>query len=539
MKVFHTLAGALAAHGVDTVFGLMGNANLLYLPAFAEAGGRLVAVTHEAGAVAMADGYARMSGSIGVASVTHGPAFTNTLTSLVEAARSHSRVLLVTGDPPPLPTHFHHFDIATVAATAGAGYERVHEPASLVADLNRSMQRIVAERRPVVLNVPIGLMQAEAGEQAPIALPVAPGPLAAPGVEALDGALGLVDSAKRPLVLAGYGAVVSGARDALVELADRIGAALATTVLGKELFAGHPRDIGVFGSLAHSVAGAVIAESDCVVAFGASLNMWTALNGDLFRGKKVVHVDTDPARFGSYTPVDEPVAGDARRTAEAMNTLLEQGGVSSTNGTWAERVAKALAGHSPQDDIDDHSGPDTVDIRTATIRLDRVLPAERTIVSDIGRFDVGVWPYLRVADPMHFTVMGGFGSIGLGLAGAIGAAAADTGRPVVATVGDGGFMMHLSEFTTAVRHRLPLVVVVLNDGAYGAEHYKLRNHGYDPAYSAFAWPDLAGLATAMGARALTVRKADELDAVGELLPVLDGPLLVDVRLDPDVNLVRY
>ncbi|MEV5121410.1 thiamine pyrophosphate-binding protein [Streptomyces decoyicus] len=539
MKVFHALADALAAHGVDTVFGLMGNANLLYLPAFAEAGGRFVPVAHEAGAVAMADGYARMSGGIGVASVTHGPAFTNTLTALVEGVRSRSRVLLVTGDPPPVPTHFHQFDIAAVTTAAGAGYERVHGAASLVADLNRAMQRIVAEQRPVVLNIPIALMQAEAGEQAPVALPVAPALLAAPGAEALDGALGLIGSAKRPLVLAGYGAAAAGARDALVELADRTGAALATTVLGKELFAGHPRDIGIFGSLAHSVAGDVIAEADCVVAFGASLNMWTALNGDLFRGKKVVHVDTDPARFGSYTPADAPVAGDARRTAEAMNTLLEQAGITEANGAWAQRVAGKLAGYAPQDDVDDRGGPDTVDIRTAMIRLDRVLPAERTVVSDIGRFDVGVWPYLRVTDPLHFTVMGGFGSIGLGLAGAIGAAAAGTGRPVIAAVGDGGFMMHLSEFTTAVRQRLPLVVVVLNDGAYGAEHYKLRNHGYDPAYSAFAWPDLAGLATAMGARALTVRKAEELDAVGDLLPALDGPLLVDVRLDPDVNLVRY
>ncbi|ODA74781.1 thiamine pyrophosphate-binding protein [Streptomyces sp. AVP053U2] len=539
MKVFHALADALAAHGVDTVFGLMGNANLLYLPAFADAGGRFVAVAHEAGAVAMADGRARMSGGIGVASVTHGPAFTNALTPLVEAARSHSQVLLITGDPPPVPTHFHHFDIATVAVAAGAGYERVHRPTSLVADLNRAVQRIVAERRPVVLNVPIDLMQVEAGEQAPVALPVAPGPLAAPEAEALDGALGLIGSAKRPLVLAGHGAAAAGAREALVELADRTGAALATTVLGKEMFAGHPRDIGIFGSLAHSVASTVIAESDCVVAFGASLNMWTALNGELFRGKRVVHVDTDPARFGSYTPVDEPVAGDARRTAEAMNALLDQAGVTAANSAWAEHVAGQLAGFSPQDDVDDRSGADTVDIRTAMIRLDRILPAERNVVSDIGRFDVGVWPYLRVADPLHFTVMGGFGSIGLGVAGAIGAATADTGRPVVAAVGDGGFMMHLSEFTTAVRHRLPLVVVVLNDGAYGAEHYKLRNHGYDPAYSAFAWPDLAGLATTMGARALTVRKAEELDAVGDLLPTLGGPLLVDVRLDPDVNLVRY
>ncbi|MFE9926453.1 thiamine pyrophosphate-binding protein [Streptomyces sp. NPDC005774] len=539
MKVFHVLADALAAHGVDTVFGLMGNANLLYLPAFAEGGGRFVPVVHEAGAVAMADGYARMSGGVGVASVTHGPAFTNTLTALVEGVRSRSRILLITGDPPPVPTHFHQFDIATVATAAGAGYERVYGPSSVVADLNRAMQRIVAERRPVVLNLPIALTQAEAGEQTPVALPVAPASLAAPEAGALDVALGLLGSARRPLVLAGHGAALAEARDALIQLADRTGAALATTVLGKELFAGHPRDIGIFGSLAHDAAGAVIAEADCVAAFGAGLNMWTALNGDLFRGKKVVHVDADPTQIGSYTPADAPVAGDARRTAEAMNTLLEQAGVTAANPTWSQRVAGRLAGYVPEDDVEDRSGPDTVDIRTAMIRLDRVLPAERLVVSDIGRFDVGVWPYLKVADPLHFTVMGGFGSIGLGLAGAIGAAMAGTGRPVIAAIGDGGFMMHLSEFTTAVRQRLPLVVVVLNDGAYGAEHYKLRHHGYDPAYSAFAWPDLAGLATAMDARALTVRKAEELDAVGDLLPDLDGPLLVDVRLDPDVNLVRY
>ncbi|MHA7959693.1 thiamine pyrophosphate-binding protein [Streptomyces sp. L500] len=538
MKVYQALADALARHGVDTLFGLMGNANLLYLPAFADAGGRFVAVTHEAGAVAMADGYARMSGRLGVASVTHGPAFTNTLTSLVEAVRSHSQVLLITGDPPLIPSHFHHFDIETVTKAAGAGYERVYEPASLVRDLDRAVRRIVAERRPVVLNAPIGFMAAEAGAQPPVTLPVPPPEPAPPAARALDGALGLIGSAKRPLILAGHGAAVSGARDSLVALADRIGAALATTVLGKEMFAGHPRDIGIFGSLAHSVAGTVIAESDCVIAFGASLNMWTALNGDLTRGKRIVHVDTDPGRFGSYTPVDEAVAGDARLTALAMDSLLERAGHGG-NRHWAERTEKALAGFAPEADFTDLGGADTVDIRSAMIRLDRVLPERRTVVSDIGRFNVGVWPHLRVADPLHFTTMGGFGSIGLGLAGAIGAALAGAGRPVVATLGDGGFMMHLAEFTTAVRERLPLVVVVLDDGAYGAEHYKLKNHGYDPAHSAFAWPDLAALATTMGARALTVRRTEELDAVGALLPELDGPLLVDVRLDPDVNLVRY
>src|SRR5262245_25269733 len=116
MKVYEALAAALSRHGVDTLFGLMGNGNMLYLPAFADAGGRYIPVTHEGNAVGMADAYSRMSGEVGVASVTHGPAFTNTLTSLVEAVRSRSRVLVITGDPPLVPTHFHQLDIAAVSA---------------------------------------------------------------------------------------------------------------------------------------------------------------------------------------------------------------------------------------------------------------------------------------------------------------------------------------------------------------------------------------------------------------------------------------
>lgn len=536
MMIYRALAETLVRHGVNTLFGLMGNANLLYLPAFGEAGGRFVRVAHEAGAVAMADGYSRMSSALGVASVTHGPAFTNTLTPLVEAVRSRSRVLLITGDPPPVPGHFHHFDIQAATAVAGAAYEQVYEPSSLVRDLNRAIQRVFAERRPVVLNIPIAFMQTEASTQAPVILPVESSAAPAPQPDALDRALGLLASAQRPLILAGHGAIT--ARDELVALAERTGAALATTALSKELFAGHPRDLGIFGSLAHGVAGGLIAEADCVAAFGASLNMWTTLNGDLVKDKKIAQIDTDPGRFSAYTAVDEAVVGDARLTAAAMNDLLARAGRTRPRN-WAEKVEKALAGYTPQADFADLSGPDTVDIRSAMIKLDDVLPGQRTIISDIGRFIVGVWPYLRVADPRHFTTMGGFGSIGLGLAGTIGAALAAPRRPAVAALGDGGFMMHLPELTTAVRERLPIIVVVLNDGGYGAEHYKLKNHGYDPAYSSYAWPDLAEVATALGARALTVQRIQDLDMLPTLTADLDGPLLIDVRLDPDINLVRY
>lgn len=364
-------------------------------------------------------------------------------------------------------------------------------------------------------------------------MPAAPG---APDREALEAAVAAVAGARRPVVLAGRGAVTSGARDALVRLADLLAAPLATTVLAKDLSRGHPGDLGIFGNLSHGVAAAAIGEADCVVAFGASLNSYTSAHGSITRGKRIVQVDEDPAAFGSYTPVDHPVAGDARRAAEAMAALLEEAGHRPAAG-WLTGVRRSLREHDPRRDYQDRTAGDTVDVRTAMIRLDQLLPAERQLVSDIGRYVVGVWPHVAVAGGGSFLSMGAFGSIGLGLAGAIGASLARPSVLTVAALGDGGFVMSMAEFTTAVRERLPLLVVVLDDGAYGADHYKLVHFGAHPGYSLNAWPDLVTMARAMGGDGCTVRTLADLEALAGIVPALDGPFLVDVRLDPEVNIL--
>ncbi|TQM11372.1 thiamine pyrophosphate-binding protein [Pseudonocardia kunmingensis] len=535
VRVYEAFAAALLEHGVDTVFGLMGDANMLYAGDYQDRGGRFVRVVHEGSAVGMADSWSRMTGRVGVASVTHGPAVSNTLTSLVEAVRSRSHVLLVTGDTPREPTHFQRLDLAAVATTAGAGYEKVHKPESLVRDLNRAMQRVLAEDRPVLLDLAIGMLRQDAGQQPPVARAV-PRARGVPSEEQLGGAIGLIAAAKRPVVLAGRGAVASGARDELVALSGRIAAPLATSLLAKDLFRGHPSDIGICGNLSHSVASRAITEADCIIAFGASLNAHTSFHGEIMAGTKVVQVDADPGAFDWYTRVDEAVAGDAKAVAAAINEALDAVEHRPATG-WLRGIQQEAASHRPSDDFQDRSAADTVDVRTAMIRLDEVLPDTRVVVSDIGRFVVGVWPYLRVADARDFTSMGAFGSIGLGLAGAIGAAVARPGDLTVAVVGDGGFMMSMAEFTTAVRERLPLLVVVLDDGAYGAEHYKLVHFGMDAGYSLNDWPELVPMAEAMGARGMTVRKPAELDALTEIVADLDGPFLVDVKLDPNVNVL--
>jgi thiamine pyrophosphate-dependent acetolactate synthase large subunit-like protein len=533
VKVFQVFAKAMQELELDPVFGLMGDANMLYVADFKERGGRFVPSVHEAGAVAMADGWSRMTGRIGVATVTHGPGLSNTATALIEAVRSRSRVLLLTGDTPPEPTHFQRIDIAAFASMAGAGYERVYGPDSVVRDLNRALARVAGEGRPVVLDLPAALLGQQCGAQVAVSPPRWPEPAAA-SAEQLDAALGLIASAERPVIVAGRGAVEAGARDAIVALAERIAAPLATTVLAKDLFRGHPDDLGLCGSLSHDVASGALGKADVLIVFGAALNVYTSFHGELTRGKRIVQVDRDPGRFGWYVPVDEPVCADARSAAEAMVAALDDADHAPSR-TWLEGIRAALAERDPVAEFRDRTGPDTVDIRTACLRLDDQLPGARTVVSDIGRFTSAAWRYLGAPSAEDFTTMGGFGSIGLGLAGAIGAAVARPDTTTVAVLGDGGFMMNAAELSTAVRERLAMVVVVFNDGAYGAEYHKLLGAGADPNHSLNRWPELAPIAEAMGAEAVVVRKLDELESLRLRVAEATGPLVVELKLDPAVN----
>lgn len=222
----------------------MGDANMVYVGNYRERGGRFVPTAHECSAVGMANVWSRATSRVGVATVTYGPGVANTFTTLVEAVRGGSEMLLLTGDAPLEPTHFQQLDLSMVAAAAGAGYEEVLEPASAVRSLNRAFQRVVAEGKPVVLNLPQSMLMLDAGEQAAVSKPTRRA-RAAPDPEQLDAALGMAASANRPIVLAGRGAVASDAAESITALADALAAPLATTVLAKDLFHEHPTNLGI------------------------------------------------------------------------------------------------------------------------------------------------------------------------------------------------------------------------------------------------------------------------------------------------------
>lgn len=528
---FHEAVGhALFDQGVATVFGLIGDANLYMMDSFQRcAGGRFVSVAHEAAAVLGANGYAQVADTVGVACVTHGPGLTNTLTALIECVKAHTPVVLIAGDTEAIDRDgLQNVPQEALVLPTGAGFEQVRSPATVATDMATALRRAVLERRPVVLNVPKEFQWCEVDYRPLPAQPIV-GRAFGPDQAALDVAVGVIASARRPIVLAGRGAITPTARSALLRLSERIGASLATTLRAKDLFAGHPANLGIFGTLSGENALQVIGRSDCLLAFGAGLNARTTADRAMLTSKSVVHVDLDARAIDTSWPRTVGVVGDSSVVATAILDMLDQAGASAPG--LPSPLPQQAATRSR---VDSEGTPGVVDLRTALERIDEAFPSQRTLVIDGGRFVMHAYTQLHVPSPRHYVHSLHSGSIGLGMANAIGAAIAEPDRPVMVVTGDGGFMLGgLAEFNTAVRHGLDVVVVVLNDGAYGAEHIQFRNRGMDPRLSTFKWPEFAAVATALGGRGYTVRTQAELDAALAAVPHRDRPILIDVRLDPD------
>ena len=520
----------LATLGVRDAFGVLGSGNFIATQALHAAGAAFHHARHEGGAICMADGYARVSGRVGVCSVHQGPGFTNAMTGLTEAAKSRTPLLLLAGEAPAaaLRSNF-RLDQAALATTVGAAAERVHSGGSAADDVARALRRAQVERRPVLLSMPLDVQAQPAPAPAPE--PTAPAlhaPAASPA--AVAEVAEMIAASRRPVIIAGRGAVLSSAGEALEALGDAIGAVLATSALGHGLFAGSPWAVGISGGFASPVAARLIAASDLVLAFGASLTRWTTRDGALIGpGAKVVQVDVDPEALGAHRPVDAAVVADAAATARALLEAGVQGA-----GVRDDALAAEIAAGSWRDDAYEDAGADgRMDPRTLSITLDALLPPERTVAVDSGHF-MGFPPmYLRVPDPAGFVFTQAFQSIGLGLASGMGAAIARPDRLTVACLGDGGALMALPELETLARLRLPMLVVVYDDAAYGAEVHHFRPQGHPVELVQFPDTNFAALAEAAGARGLTVRGEEDLAAIEPWLAERDGPLVVDAKITPD------
>lgn len=528
MTVGEAIARTLVDEGIDAVFSLLGDGTFRIVYHLAALGVPVYEGRHEAYVYAMADGYSRASGKPTVCAITGGPALGHTVTPMTSAARSGAPVILLTGPSSRDDVGGRQrIDHEALTRLTGAAYFPVHGSAAAIVRTRQVVESTRRTRTPAVLDVPevvqaeqftggLGERVAQFAEQVRLQ----------PDPSQVDDAARLIGSAARPVLVAGAGAVRSEARDELVALADAIGALLSTTINARGYFHGHPYNAGVTGGFASAPAEQLLPEADLVIAFGAGMDRFTTRDGALYPDASFVQVNiAPPAPLGSGRLADVSIQGDAREVAAALRAALPE---RHRAGFRSEEVAGLLAG--PPDDLTVEVEDGRVDPRDLCARLDELLPPTCGWASgNSGHF--WAFPIMhmpRFRQPLLHA--SSFGAIGYGMAVGLGAALADGAEPVVAFEGDAGAVMHIQALETAARYRARLLVVVLNDGALGAEYHGMLAEGYDPALSLTPDVDLAGVARRLGCPAATITHLDQLAAPVEEFLVGDGPMLLDARV---------
>ena len=536
--VYQVLAEDIKAMGVEAVFGLMSDDTALFATALDTSGVRFYGARHENNAIAMAEGYAYATGRLGIAIIGRGPALANGLHGAVYASRTSSRVLIIYGEaatsaaPNGLGPDYKGFDGVGVLRAAGlrtfsaTGVEGARQ--TLADAISAAMAGAA-----VSLHLPTNVQLAD------IERPSAPIVTRAPQREPLPArhqsitaATAVLDKARRPLIVAGMGAHRAGARQAIEALAERIGALLVTTARGKDLFRGNPRNLGIIGSFSHSIARRMADQADCVLVFGAGLNFLTTSFGTSLPQVPLIQVDAVRTNIGRWLNADVGIVGDAKLVAEQLLAALPER-PDEHKPFHDEATTKLIAAFDPTQDFQPANTARTVDMRSLGLELEQLLPRDRNLVVDGGNF-LGIVPYLSVPDPGHFKMIGEFASIGLAFGVALGMAKARPDRTTVLVVGDGGFLMTMSELETVVREDLPIVIVLMNDCAYGAELHFLKLRQQPAGKSVFPDVDFAPIAAGFGFEAETIRTLDDLRKLARRLKKPEGPMLLDCKLNADI-----
>lgn len=528
--VHQSIAQAVCDHGIDTMFGLVGDANLFMANHFVNGcSGTMVPAAHEGGTVLMAQAYAQVTGKVGVATVTQGPGLTNCFTALREGVVGRSPIILLCGDTPATaPFHPQNIDQREVVKATGAGFEQVKAPETSARDVATAFYRARKERRPIVVNIPTDFMWAEV-EHKPVVFPLPESHSTVTEGLVHEEAIGMIASAKRPLILAGAGA--ASAKDKLIALSERLEAPLATTLKGTGLFAGHPNNIGYFGTLSTAEAYDVIGAADCVIVFGAWMHFLTTDRGELLKGKRVIQVNNSLSDAGAFYQPDAVLIADAGQTADNILHWMDEAEV-APSGFSRELPSHDISKHPKGDP--DKSREGCINLEYALDRLNEALPQNRIMLTDGGRYITEVWCRVSVPDPNSFHMTDNFAAIGQGMQQAVGAAHGDPSRPVVLFMGDGGFMMGgANEFNTAVRTKRDLIVIICNDSAYGAEHIQMLDRQMNPSLTEFNWPSFAEVAKAMGGEGVEVTSPDGLEVAIDAINARNGPIIVDLKLDPN------
>ncbi|MBW2414754.1 MAG: sulfoacetaldehyde acetyltransferase [Deltaproteobacteria bacterium] len=514
----------LAAHGVTDVFGIVGSAYMDALDIFPGAGIRFISVAHEQNAAHMADGYSRVSNRHGVCIGQNGPGITNFVTAIAAAYWAHSPVVAITPEAGSMGTGlggFQETDQLPIFSKITKYQAHVGRTERIAELTNRAFTIALHERGPTQINIPrdyfYGDIEVEIAKPRPLERP-------AGGPESLEAAAEALAGARFPVVLAGGGVVMSGGQAEAIALAEFLQAPVVTSYLHNDAFpASHPLMCGSLGYQGSKAAMRVVAQADVVLALGSRLGPFGTLPQYEMEywptDAKIVQVDSDSRVLGLVRPYSVGVLGDARAAArEILERLRAPDRKIAARDNAETRLAEVdKQKRSWETELDEWSSGDGTPIppRRALRELEKALPADAMVATDIGNICSVANSYLRFERPQSFLAAMSFGNCGYAFPTAMGAKVASPDRPAVAYVGDGAWGMSLAEMLTCVREDIPVTAVVFNNQQWGAE----KRNQIDFYESRFLGteienPSFAKISEAMGGRGVTV---DQPDQVGDAL----------------------
>ncbi|MEM2211143.1 MAG: biosynthetic-type acetolactate synthase large subunit [Nitrososphaerales archaeon] len=539
------LIKALKREKVEVIFGLPGGAIMPVYDELYNSDIRHILARHEQSAAHMADGYARVSHKAGVCMATSGPGATNLVTGLANAYMDSSPIVAITGQVPVSmigKDAFQETDIIGISTPITKYNMQPRDPSEIPLAVKKAFYIATTGRPgPVLIDLPKDVQDKSADMVFPNTIEIRGyRPNIQPDPLAIAKAADLLLSAERPIIMSGGGVIIANAFQELQAVAEFLQAPVATTFKGKGSFPeNHPLSLGSIGMHGHPEANKLIIEADVLLAVASRFSDRSVGRFDEFiaTGIKIIHADIDPSEIEKNLPVHIPIIGDVKVVLTELLKVLIKKAVKKERTIWLKRVEEVKQEFRSKQDF----GSNEITAPKIIKKLRELLPIDTIVTTEVGQNQMWASLHFDVIKPGTFFSSTGLGTMGFGFPAAIGAKVACPNVPVVDIAGDGSFGMTANSLATSVLEKIPVIVVILNNGVLGmvAQWQRMFYNRRMMAVNLHNVPDMVKLAEAYGAQGIRVQSMDEFTKAVKLALSSDVTTVIDVIISPEEDVLPF